>query len=172
MHKHCVMLAAVLGLVCLPVSCECDRTVMFGVIAPQSGSLAVFGPSWLNSIELAVEDVNQGGGILAKQLAIISSDSGGDPAAAAGAALAMAAQHNLSAVIVADASSVARAVAEALLPHGVLVICSAATAPTLGDIADSGLLWRTAPSDVLQGDYNGAAVPRQGIHAGRCVLPG
>ena len=39
---------------------------------------------------------------------------------------------------------------EVTIPRNVLVISPSATSPSLTDLQDNGLVWRTAPSDVLQ----------------------
>jgi len=52
-----------------------------------------------------------------------------------------------------DCSGVTTAVLETVaVPDGVLMVSPAATSPALSDVADQGLLFRTAPSDARQGE--------------------
>jgi branched-chain amino acid transport system substrate-binding protein len=53
-------------------------TIKVGVLADMTGPLAVFGKSFYNTAQLAVEDVNAGGGVLGKQIEIALEDSASD----------------------------------------------------------------------------------------------
>lgn len=60
--------------------------VVIGVIAPKSGSGAVYGTDMINSYKLAVSEINSAGGVLGKKLKLYEADDGADPTMAATAA--------------------------------------------------------------------------------------
>lgn len=56
-----------------------DGTIKLGLITPLSGSAATFGPATVNSSKLAVQEINEAGGLLGKKLELIVGDSATDP---------------------------------------------------------------------------------------------
>jgi len=64
-----------------------DDPVKVGILIPQSGPGGLFGPSSKNSAELAVEEINAGGGILGRMVEPFYADVGGPPSDAIQAAL-------------------------------------------------------------------------------------
>ena len=54
------------------------------LVIPQSGPSGIFGPSCAASAQLAVEEINDGGGILGRELAVVTVDGGRSPEAVAG----------------------------------------------------------------------------------------
>ena len=53
-------------------------SIPVGVISPNTGNLATYGESVLNGINLAVEEINAAGGVLGKNISIISYDDKAD----------------------------------------------------------------------------------------------
>ncbi len=61
--------------------------IILGMLTPLSGSSAAVGPTMKNAAQLAVDEINKGGGVLGRQLKLVAEDEGCDPkTAAAGAA--------------------------------------------------------------------------------------
>jgi branched-chain amino acid transport system substrate-binding protein len=108
-------------------------------------------------VRLAVEELNPPvrSGVAGRPLAVISCDSGADPLAAK--ELASRLVRSVPAII-SDGSAETLQIAEATIPAGVLLMAGASTSPELTALPDAspdgsvGLVWRTTPSDVYQGD--------------------
>ena len=56
------------------------ETVLFFAPAELSGAGATVGNNWKDGVELAVEDINAGGGILGRQIEVVFEDTQSDPA--------------------------------------------------------------------------------------------
>ena len=55
------------------------RVMNVGLLTPQSGPIALFGPSSINCAKLAVEEINAEGGLLGYPLQLVFGDGGGSP---------------------------------------------------------------------------------------------
>lgn len=53
--------------------------LVIAVAAPFSGNESFIGPRFLNGVKVAVQEINANGGILGKQLKIVTADTAGDP---------------------------------------------------------------------------------------------
>lgn len=53
--------------------------LVIAVAAPFSGNESFIGPRFLNGVKVAVKEINANGGILGKQLKIVTADTAGDP---------------------------------------------------------------------------------------------
>ncbi|KIX15520.1 ABC transporter substrate-binding protein [Dethiosulfatarculus sandiegensis] len=58
-------------------------TVKIGVVGPRTGGAAATGTAFEEGIELALEKINAGGGLLGKKVEVVFEDTAGDPAKAA-----------------------------------------------------------------------------------------
>ena len=58
-------------------------TIRIALTAPLTGNLSQYGESFKNSVELAVKQWNEKGGVLGKQIELVVEDTAGDPAQAA-----------------------------------------------------------------------------------------
>lgn len=69
------------GLVCfVALSTNCfAQNVKVGVAGPITGGLAAFGEQIQHGAEIAAEDINKQGGLLGKQITVVSGDDGCDP---------------------------------------------------------------------------------------------
>lgn len=59
--------------------------ILIGASAPQSGSNAYAGEDWLHGLELGIKKVNASGGVLGRQLKLVTADNACDPATAVSA---------------------------------------------------------------------------------------
>jgi branched-chain amino acid transport system substrate-binding protein len=129
--------------------------VIIGVLLPQSGDNAAGMKSRVNAIELARRDIYKANAGLpginggpSRPLVLLSCDDAQDPLRAA---RHLAEVVKVPAIIGPAFSGVVTTVAKQVtIPAGVLVISPSAASPTLTDLVDNGLVWRTAPSDVIQ----------------------
>lgn len=53
--------------------------LVIAVAAPFSGNESFIGPRFLNGVKVAVQEINADGGVLGKQLKIVTADTAGDP---------------------------------------------------------------------------------------------
>ncbi|MDJ0762400.1 MAG: ABC transporter substrate-binding protein [Myxococcota bacterium] len=130
-----------------------EDTILLGAILPFTGDLDVYGPKMAQGIELAVDEINQAGGILGKKIAVLSCDSGTTAEIAKQAAQHLIETVGVPAIIGPAASSVTINVfTDVAKGKGTVIMSPSATSPLLTNIQDSGYLWRTAPSDAIQGE--------------------
>ncbi len=129
---------------------EDDREVMVGVLQPVTGDLGDLGgpirdAAILPGIQLDDADVPF-------DIDIREEDSQTDPEAGLSAAEALV-DAGYPAVTGAAASGVTIPVAQQVAVPNEMVMCSpASTAPEITDLDDDGFVFRTAPSDALQGE--------------------
>ena len=123
-----------------------------GVIVPKTGERAPNGSQVANAINLAVEQINDLGGVLGARIQLVERDSRGDPEMGLEAAVLLAQDKDVRAVVGALASSVTEQVVTVTSKSGLPVISPASTSPTLTDFSDGGTFFRTVPSDTQQGE--------------------
>lgn len=132
--------------------------IVVGQLVPFTGAGGEYGTYYRDAARLAVDQINAaatavlGGPIIAR---LVTVDSATEPAIATAAARTLVAVDGAAAMIAGWSSSVTIAVAtEVTIPAGVLQIANGATSPlisTLPTDKDTDLLFRTSPSDLLQG---------------------
>ena len=54
------------------------ETIKIGGLAPLTGSLAIYGVTTTNGVNLAIDEINKSGGILGKKVEYIALDTKGD----------------------------------------------------------------------------------------------
>jgi len=124
--------------------------VTIGAIHPLTGPLAEFGQPEINADQLAVDHLNEAAGRELIKLEV------GDTQTAAPAAIAEANRLvdvvGVPAIIGGAASGVTIPVAQSVcIPKRVLQISYASTSPQITTLEDNDFLFRTCPSDALQG---------------------
>ncbi|KGM14461.1 ABC transporter substrate-binding protein [Cellulomonas bogoriensis] len=125
--------------------------LIVGSLLPQTGSLAFLGPPEIAGVDLAVEEINDAGGVLGSPVEIHHTDSSD----AANSEVATQSVTDLQSrgaqvIIGAAASSVTRIVIDDITGSEIVQISPANTATDLSGY--SPFYFRTAPSDVVQGD--------------------
>jgi ABC-type branched-subunit amino acid transport system substrate-binding protein len=136
-------------------------TLTVGTALSLTGDGAVFGPAFQKSAQLAVDLANKAlvrDGISDITVKIDSADDGSTPTSAVNAARKLIGDGaTCIAGSIQSASTIAIANG-ATIPSGVAQIAPASTSATITDLADNGLVFRIAPSDVLQGPVLAAAL--------------
>ena len=123
----------------------------FGLLYPQTGTLAFLGPPQLASAEYAIADINEAGGILGTEVPeLTQADEAGESGQANDAANSLVADE-VNAVIGASASNMTQAVYDTITGAEIVQCSGSNTAAELTDIDDDGYFFRTAPSDLLAG---------------------
>lgn len=142
-----------------------DDVVTLGVLMPTTGQLGPLGQSIARGAVLALDEINQAGGVDGRRLALVVCDTAVNEEQAVEAAEWLIESFNVPAIIGPAASSVTiRVFNDVGRPNGVLVISPASTAPSISTVPDpADLLWRTAPSDALQGAAMAAYLLDQGF---------
>lgn len=122
-----------------------------GTLFDHSGALKDWGERHQNAAELAAEQLKKAGWTMS----LVHADSQSSAKAAQNAALQLIEEDNVLAILGSSSSGVVVPVAESVtIPHNILMISPGATAPyisTLKDDQGKDLLFRTSPSDKLQG---------------------
>ena len=127
-----------------------DGILRLGGILPETGNLAFLGPPEFAGVQLAVNEVNDNGGVLGAPIEWLPGDSG-DNGDVANATVDRLLAENVDAFIGAASSGVSLTVIDKITQAGKVQFSPANTSPAFTDYADNGLYFRTAPSDVVQG---------------------
>ncbi|MGH2377175.1 MAG: ABC transporter substrate-binding protein [Candidatus Limnocylindria bacterium] len=143
---------------------EVSFELRVGNLLSFTGDLAPFGPPIDRATELAVEVITEA--LEAKGLSdrisvsvVASEDDQTQAAAGVEAATKLAQVDQVHVIMGALASGVTIPVAESVaIPNQIVLISPASTSPAISDMADDGFVWRTAPSDALQGKVLANAV--------------
>jgi len=130
---------------------EGDGTLTIGSLLPQTGNLAFLGPPEFAGVELAVQEINEAGGVLGGNVEYIEGDSGDAQQDVANPTVDRLLSANVDVIIGAASSGVSFTVIDKITRAGVVQYSPANTSPDFTDYEDNGLYFRTAPSDVLQG---------------------
>jgi branched-chain amino acid transport system substrate-binding protein len=140
-----------------------DGTLTLGTLLPETGSLAFLGPPEFAGVDLAVQDINEAGGVLGEDVKVIDGDSGDTTTDIANQTVDRLLSQDADAIIGAASSGVSLTVIDKITGAGVVQFSPANTAPDFTDYDDNGLYFRTAPSDVLQGQVLAEVIAEEGI---------
>ncbi|MGB9375046.1 MAG: ABC transporter substrate-binding protein, partial [Jiangellales bacterium] len=148
---------------------EGDGTLTVGTLLPETGSLAFLGPPEFAGVTLAVQEINEAGGVLGSDVVQIDSDSGDTSSNIAQQSVDTLLSQDVDAIVGAASSSVSLSVIDKIIGASVVQISPANTSTAFTDYDDNGFYFRTAPSDVLQGRVLGDTVLADG-HANIAIL--
>ncbi len=135
-----------------------------GDVLPFTGGLAAYGANLDRAVKVAVNLDNaalkQDGLANRIKVTLVGSEDGQTQAAASVEAATKLVKSNKANVIIGEmASSATIPMAQSVtIPNHIVQISPTSSAPQISDIADNGYLWRTYPSDTLQGKVLAAAV--------------
>lgn len=130
-----------------------DGEFVVGSLLPQTGSLAFLGPPEFAGVDLAVQEINEAGGVLGKDARHVKGDSGDTDSGIAPAEADKLIKAKADVIVGAASSGVSMTVIDKILGAGVVQYSPANTSTDFdeGKYAEPDLYFRTAPSDVLQG---------------------
>lgn len=127
-----------------------ENAFLVGVVLQISGVGAGFGQPMLDSIRIAMNDINGIGGINGSPIGLVICDT-----EASNVQAQQAAEHlveiGVTAIIGFNSSQILSIAPAVTIPNDVLVISPSATATTITNLEDNDLVWRTAQSDGAQG---------------------
>ncbi|MGY1723793.1 ABC transporter substrate-binding protein [Blastococcus sp. SYSU DS0533] len=124
--------------------------LIIGTLLPQTGDLAFLGPPEIAGADLAVQEINETGGVLGQPVQLIQRDSGDTSTDIATQSVDALLQQNVDVIVGAASSAVTRTVIDAITGAGVVQISPANTSDEFTTYNDNGLYFRTAPPDTLQ----------------------
>jgi branched-chain amino acid transport system substrate-binding protein len=129
-----------------------DTGATIGFIGGFTGPIESLTPPIFGGAELVVKQINEQGGVLGGELKLISADGACDATAAAAAADKLINTDNVTGVVGALCTGeTIGAFNGSGLSGGVVFISPASSAPALTTLEDNDLVYRTTPSDALQG---------------------
>jgi len=152
-----ILLILLVVLALIAVACEEEEEaavtpLKIGQLNSFTGDLSDFGKAHRNSAQLAIDHINQAGGVLGTRVAIVARDTATNPVQGVDSASALVSVNNVVAIVGALASSCTIAAAQSVaVPDGILQITAASTSPGITVLDDDDLLFRTTVSDAAQG---------------------
>lgn len=140
--------------------------VKVGFLGGFTGGIESLTPPIFDGAQLAVQQVNEQGGILGGQeLVMPTGDTTcSDASAASNAADRMVNTEQVTAIVGALCTGATIAAANnAAIPGDVLMVSPASTAPAVTELDDNDLVFRTVPSDAFQGEMLAKLLLQKGI---------
>jgi branched-chain amino acid transport system substrate-binding protein len=126
------------------------QPITIGFLAPLTGDIAAFGRDLTDASNLALEEINSGGGVIGgRELRLTVYDTG---TSATGAQLGYTELLNeeVPAILGPTASSESVAVRDQVVAGTTVTVSQSATSPELGTLDWGGYFFRMAPSDAVQ----------------------
>ena len=133
-----------------------------GMLLPLTGSLAFLGPPEVAGVTLAVNEINEAGGVLGAPVELVPGDSGDTSTNIATQTVASHQQAGVNAIIGAASSDVTKTVIDTVTQAGILMFSPANTSDSFTTYADNGLYFRTAPPDLFQGQVLADLITKEG----------
>jgi branched-chain amino acid transport system substrate-binding protein len=135
---------------CAATEAEPVGTLKIGTALPITGNLAFLGPPEEAGVYLAQNDINEADAGI--DLEVVFGDSGDTDNKAYETEIPRLLNEGVKAVVGAASSGVSLQFIDQVTGAGVIHFSPANTSPAFTDYDDGGLYFRTAPSDVLQGE--------------------
>jgi branched-chain amino acid transport system substrate-binding protein len=136
--------------------------LQIGYVLPETGSLAFLGPPQIEALNLAMNEINDAGGIHGTELPDVIAGDEADDATLAQEAADRLVTEGVQAVIGAAASGMSTAIYDTITGAEIVQCSGSNTSPELTDIDDGGYYFRTAPSDILAGPMMGQVIVGDG----------
>lgn len=124
-------------------------TIKIGSIGPLSGGVAVYGTEARNAIELAVEELNAGGGVNGQKFELISEDDEGNPEKSVSAYKKLVTKDGVKLIIGSLTSGCTLAITPLAQAQKVVLVAPAATNPAITDAGN--FIFRACYTDPFQG---------------------
>ncbi|MBT5000739.1 MAG: ABC transporter substrate-binding protein, partial [Tateyamaria sp.] len=140
--------------------------VKIGVLLGFTGPIESLTPDMASGAELAMKEASESGAFMggSKIISVRGDSTCVDAAAATATAERLITSDGVSAIMGADCSGVTTAVLQNVaLAKGVVMISPSATSPALSTVEDSGLFFRTSPSDARQGQVLAEILKEKGV---------
>jgi branched-chain amino acid transport system substrate-binding protein len=139
-----------------------DDSLVMGLLVPESGDLSVIVQSLVKPTQLAVDQINQAGGVNGKPVRIEQADDGSSPTVASASFDALVNNRRVNTIIGPAGSSTALGVLDKIKGRRIPTCSGSTTAATLSTADSGGYFFRTAPGDNLQGPALAEVVTNDG----------
>jgi ABC-type branched-subunit amino acid transport system substrate-binding protein len=141
-----------------------------GSVMSITGDLADFGPPIQAAIEMAIQEINDSGGVFGQDVLLASADDGTLPEQGQSEARRLIDVEGVHAIIGALSSGVTQPIAENVAaPANIVVISPASTAAAITTANDNDFLFRTPIQDAAQAEVLAELADEQG-YSTVCVL--
>jgi ABC-type branched-subunit amino acid transport system substrate-binding protein len=158
---------AVAAIAASPASAE---GLKLGALMPMTGGLQAYGESSFNGVKLAEEEINKAGGVLGGKLTIAVGDTQTTPQPGVEAAQKLVSIEKVKGIVGALSSGVTIAVAGSVTSGaGIPQVSSASTSPEITGLADKDFLFRTVPTDAVQGVALAQVAAEKGLKSAAIV---
>ena len=154
MRKKLALALASLLLVVLAVpsaGCSSSSTIKIGSVMDITGALSGMGTLISNGVKLAVQQINDAGGINGKKVELFTEDGQTDATASFAAVKKLVEVNGCKIIIGPMTSGAVLASADYALQKKVLIISPSATSPDIAQQPYRQFVFRTAATDLLQG---------------------
>src|SRR5690554_2289577 len=135
-------------------------TLKIGTLLPQTGALAFLGPPEEAGVALAAQEINDAD--LGITVEVEYGDSGDPDNKAYATTVPNLISSDVTAIVGAASSGVSKLVIDQIVGAGIVQFSPANTSPDFTTWDDDNLYWRTAPSDLLQGEVLGNLIASDG----------
>src|SRR5215204_271540 len=142
---------------------EADGTLSFGALLPETGDLSFLGPPAIAAGTLAVDEINAAGGVLDQDVAYRRGDSGDADPDIANPTVDSHLENGVDVILGAESSGVSLNVIDKIVGACKIQFSPANTSPELTEYDDDDLYFRTAPSDILQGQVLSELMLEDGV---------
>ncbi|WOQ69182.1 ABC transporter substrate-binding protein [Microbacterium limosum] len=139
-----------------------EMTLTIGTALPQTGNLAFLGPPEEAGVAYATAQINEATADTGLTLDVIYGDSGDTDNKAYETEIPRLLGEGVSAIIGAASSGTSLQFIDQVVGAGVIQFSPANTSDVFTTYDDNGLYFRTAPSDVLQGEVLGNLIAEDG----------
>ena len=139
-----------------------DLALKIGTALPQTGNLAFLGPPEEAGVAYAVSQINDATADSGLSLDVVYGDSGDTDNKAYETEIPRLLGEKVSAIIGAASSGTSLQFIDSVVGAGVIQFSPANTSDAFSTYDDDGLYFRTAPSDVLQGQVLGNLIAEDG----------
>lgn len=160
------VLATAVAATTLALSGMAQAEVKVGFLGGFTGGIESLTPPIFDGANLAVQQINEQGGLLdGQELVMPTGDTTcSDASAASNAADRMVNTEQVTAIVGALCTGATIAAANnAAIPGGVTMVSPASTAPAVTDLDDNDQVFRTVPSDAFQGEMLAKLLLAKGI---------
>src|SRR5262249_9161869 len=125
--------------------------ITIGGLLSQTGTLSTIGQEQIRAAQMAVDEINAGGGVLGTPPVLFNRDDGSDKTRTPMVAMDLITNQKPPVIVGSIGSGNTVAASDVTIPAGVILFSGSSTSPAITTLADNDTVFRTCPSDALQG---------------------
>jgi branched-chain amino acid transport system substrate-binding protein len=127
----------------------CSKDIIIGAVISESGSVETYGNYVKKGMDLAVEEINSGGGVNGGTFTLLYKDDATNANVGTQVTTELIEKHGVNAIIGAVSSPVTVAIAPICEAAGVVLLSPTSSANSISDAGD--WIWRNYPADQIEG---------------------